>query len=129
MSHDDLLPLAKSAFVLLSRQLASSFSESQFTSAKTITSGTSARTGTKTLNARQFVKYNLHIVRKEFDEHLHDMEKNSAFYTECISQLGDEFRNEVTRRHEHFFSVDDTAESESRSTTSPKMCEKCTALA
>ena len=124
-THEELLPLAKSAFVLMSRQLASSFSEAQFTSAKTITSGTSARTGTKTLNARQFVKYNLQIVRKDFDDHLHEMESNSAFYTECISQLGDEFRNEVTRMHEEFFSIDDTADSESGSTASPKMCEKC----
>ena len=80
-------PLARAAFRTLTMQLSSSFSEQQFTHAKTITSGQRARTGVATLNRRQFVKFNFSVVEEEFNSCLFELDKRAAHHRNLVKDL------------------------------------------
>ena len=125
-NNSSLLPVAKTAFKLLTKQLATAFSESQFTSAKKNTSAKSSRRQVISLNSRQFVRYNIHLVREEFDAQLENLEEHNVFYTECVEDLNREFKNELTTMRDYLNSRNSEEDTSGNSSTaSPVMCEKC----
>ena len=93
--HPNLEPLAKLARRVLPTEQGSIFSEQQFSHAKRVTSGTRARTGVKALNSRQFVKYNMPLMKTDFSSALETLEKKSGQYLKAVRDLPDAIKTSI----------------------------------
>ncbi len=92
---DRLKDLSLTSYRTLTLQVGSTFSESQFSHSKIITSGCSAKTGVNTLNARQFIRFNAPIVEEEFEKPIRTLHSSQEHYSSLVKNLDVQFREQV----------------------------------
>jgi|GEM_PF-2450579 len=124
-SYPSLEPLRKAAMIALTFQLASAFSESQFSFAERITCGVRASIGEKTLNVNQFVRFNTEVIKKELYDSFEGIHENALHYSRLIEEKNNNFMRYVHEDKSEIFNEEDSVASESTIEVFERQCPIC----
>jgi len=125
-SYPSMEPLRKAAMIALTFQLASAFSESQFSFAERITSGVRASTGVKTLNIYQFVRFNSEVIKEELYKSFEEIHENASDYAKLIDEKNENFLKYVNEEEDsEIFSEVESISSISTIKSLTRQCPIC----